>query len=74
MIFRYEFLSFEGSREARIAAWLAQERKDIHYALTQYLIGAEARDALHRPVPGEKPAFAVKRKHAIDARVDQPRK
>ncbi len=71
MVLRYEFLAFERRREARVTAGLAQERKEIDYTFAQHLAAAEARDALHRSIPGDEFAIAIEREHAVGAGVDQ---
>ena len=48
-----------------------QERKDFKGALAEDFFAAQARDALHRVVPGDEAEFAIEREDAIDARVEE---
>ena len=70
MVFRNRFLSFEECCKARLVSGVAQERKDLDDALSQYVILAKPGDSLHRPVPADETAIAIEREHAIDAGVD----
>jgi len=64
------FLSREGCGKAIPTVPITQKRKHIDDTLAQHFSATEAGDALHRPVPGNEPAVAIEREHAIDAGVD----
>ena len=65
------FFAFECGQETTVATFFAQERKDVADAFTQHRLAAETRDALHRAVPRDDAAVAIKREDAVNARVEQ---
>jgi hypothetical protein len=71
MVLGGPFFSVEHRGETTIVARLAQEWEHVDDGFAEHLITLSTRDALHRAVPHDELAVAIKREDAIDARVDK---
>jgi len=58
-------------KETLVLACFFEERKNVKRVLTENLVARDTGDALHRVIPDDIAASAIKRENSVDAGVEQ---